>query len=297
MIKKIAFLFIVFLSLNTSIAQELNCTVTINSDRVTNVNKQIFITLQNQVSDFLNNTKWTDKEYKQNEKIDCSFFLNISSFDSNDFAGTLQILSSRTIFNSNYATPVLNLNDNEIGFRYIEYENFIYDPNSYTSNLVSILSFYANLIIGVDNDTFQELGGTKQLQIASNIVNFAQSGGYAGWNQTGVKNNNRYFLVSDMISNTFEPYRKAMYQYHLGGLDLMSDDLKAAKEKVTLAIKTLSQLNNIRPNALLTRTFFDAKSDEIVSIFSGGPATSNSELIAILSKISPLNSAKWENIR
>lgn len=297
MIKKIAFLFIVFLSLNTSIAQELNCTVTINSDRVTNVNKQIFNTLQNQVSDFLNNTKWTDKEYKQNEKIECSFFLNIASFDSNDFAGTMQILSSRTIFNSNYATPVLNLNDNEIGFRYIEYENFIYDPNSYTSNLVSILSFYANLIIGVDNDTFQELGGTKQLQIASNIVNFAQSGGYAGWNQTGAKNNNRYFLISDMISNTFEPYRKAMYQYHLGGLDLMSDDLKAAKEKVTLAIKTLSQLNNIRPNALLTRTFFDAKSDEIVSIFSGGPATSNSELIAILSKISPLNSAKWENIR
>lgn len=297
MIKKIAFLFIVFLSLNTSIAQELNCTVTINSERVTNVNKQIFLTLQNQISDFLNNTKWTDKEYKQNEKIECSFFLNIASFDSNDFTASLQVQSTRTVFNSNYVTPVLNLNDSEVGFRYIEYENFIYDPNSYTSNLISVLSFYANLIVGVDNDTFQELGGTKQLQTASNIVNFAQSGGYSGWNQTGAKNNNRYFLISDMISNTFEPYRKALYQYHLEGLDLMSEDTKAGKEKIITSIKTLSQLNNIRPNALLTRTFFDAKSDEIVSIFTGGPATSNTELITILSKISPLNSSKWQNIR
>lgn len=278
-------------------AQELKCTVAINYDRVTNVNTQIFKTLQTQMTEFLNNTRFTVEEYEQNEKIECSFFLNISSYDSNNFVASLQIQSSRPIFNSGYSSPVINLNDNEVGFRYIEFENFIYDQNSYTSNLISILSFYANIIIGLDKDSFQEVGGTEQLQIASNIMNQAQSSGYGGWSQNGSKNNNRYFLISDLLNNTYTPYRKALYEYHFKGLDRMSDDQKKAKIEVFKAIKTISEVNKVRPNALLTRTFFDAKVDEIVSIFSGGPAMPNNELLEILNKISPLNSSKWNNIR
>lgn len=297
MIKKLTFVVALFSFFYQTNAQELKATVTINYDRVTNVNTQIFKTLQTQITEFLNNTKFTNQVYEQNEKIDCSFFLNISSFDSNNFGATLQLQSSRPIFNSSYTSPIANFNDNDVNFRYIEYENFIYDPNSYTSNLISILAFYANVIIGLDKDSFEEMGGSKQLEVASNIMNLAQSSGYPGWSQSDAKYNNRYYIISDLLSSTYSPYRKALYEYHLKGLDLMADDQKAAKEKVIEAIKTISQINKVRPNALLTRTFFDAKSDEIVSIFTGGPNVASSELIEVLNKISPLNSSKWNKIR
>lgn len=295
--KKLTFIVAFLLLVCNANAQELKATVTINYDRVTNVNTQIFKTLQTQLTEFLNNTKFTKKEYEQNEKIECSFFLNISSYESNDFGATLQVQSSRNIFNSSYSSSILNLNDSEVNFRYIEYENFIYDPNNFNSNLISIVSYYANVIIGVDMDTFEELSGTKQLETALNIMNMAQSSGYGGWSQSDSKNRNRYFLISDLMSSTYSPFRKAMYQYHLKGLDIMADDQKAAKEKVFESIKTISEINRVRPNALLTRTFFDAKTDEIVSIFSGGPAMSNTDLLEILNRISPLNSSKWNNIR
>ena len=295
--KKLTLLGILFFVVFTANAQELKATVTINYDRVTNVNTQIFKTLQTQMTEFLNNTKFTKKEYEQNEKIECSFFLNISSYESNDFGATLQVQSSRTIFNSSYSSSILNLNDNDVNFRYIEYENFVYDPNNFNSNLISIITYYANIIIGVDMDTFEEFSGTKQLETALNIMNMAQSSGYGGWTQSDSKNRNRYFLISDLMSSTYAPYRKAMYEYHLKGLDLMSEDQKVAKEKVVEAIKTISLMNKVRPNALMTRTFFDSKTDEIVSIFSGGPAMPNNELLEILNKISPLNSSKWNNIR
>jgi hypothetical protein len=289
----VAFLFLVC----NANAQELKATVTINYDRVTNVNTQIFKTLQTQMTEFLNNTKFTNQEYEQNEKIECSFFLNIASYDSNNFGATLQLQSSRPIFNSSYTSPIVNFNDNDVNFRYIEYENFIYDPNSYTSNLISILAFYANVVIGLDKDSFEEMGGTKQLETASSIMNLAQSSGYGGWSQSDAKYNNRYYIISDILSSTYSPYRKALYEYHLKGLDLMAEDQKAAKEKILESINTISQINKVRPNALLTRTFFDAKSDEIVSIFSGGPSMPNNELLEILNKISPLNSSKWNKIR
>jgi len=295
--KKLTLLFAFLLLVIASNAQELKCTVTINYDRVTNVNTQIFKTLQTQATEFLNNTRFTTTEYEQNEKIECSFFLNISAYDSNNFTATMQVQSSRPIYNSGYSSPLVNLNDNEVSFRYVEYENFIYDQNSYTSNLISILAFYANVVIGLDKDSYQEMGGTDQLQIASNIMNQAQSSGYAGWNQNGAKNNNRYFLISDLLANTYAPYRKGIYEYHLKGLDVMADDQKKAKEQVLESIKTVAQINKVRPNALLTRIFFDAKVDEIVSIFSGGPTMPNNELLEILNKISPLNSSKWNNIR
>jgi hypothetical protein len=295
--KKLTFLVAFLVVISIGNAQELKATVTINYDRVTNVNTQIFKTLQTQMTEFLNNTKFTSQVYEQNEKIECSFFLNISSFDSNNFGATLQLQSSRPIYNSSYTSPMVNFNDNDVNFRYIEYENFIYDPNSYTSNLISILAYYANIVIGLDKDSFEEMGGTKQLEIASNIMNLAQSSGYGGWSQTDAKYNNRYYIISDILSNTYSPYRKSLYEYHLKGLDLMADDQKTAKLNVLEAIKTISQINKVRPNALLTRTFFDAKSDEIVSIFSGGPSMPNNELLDILNRISPLNSSKWNKIR
>ncbi|NHN24596.1 DUF4835 family protein [Flavobacterium jejuense] len=290
-------IFIIVFSFQMNSAQELNATVSVNADRMTDVNPQIFKNLEKQVTEFLNNTKWTNREYKLKEKIACNFFINVSEFNSNNIVATLQIQSSRIVFNSTYSSPILNLNDKDFSFRFIEFEQLIYDQNTFNSNLTSVLAFYVNIILGVDMDTYSDLGGTKYLEIASNIMNVSQSSGYKGWEQSEGNNNNRYFLISDLLSNTYVSYRKSLNQYHFNGLDLMADDLKKGKEGVSNSIETLAQIQKSRPNALLTRTFFDAKTDEIVQIFSGGPQTNNSNLLENLNRISPLNSMKWNKIR
>ena len=289
--------FLVFLFTSVSFSQELRATVAINYEQVNNGNHLLFTNLERQLTEFLNDTKWTEKEVKEIEKIECNFFINITSYGSNNFEATLQIQASRPVFNSTLSTPILNTNDKNFNFRFIEFENMIYDANSFTSNLVSVMAFYSNLIIGIEGDSFSKLGGLEHLKIAANIVTVAQSSGFKGWSQSESGNNNRNFLISDMLSTTYEPFRTAMYLYHREGLDLMAEDIKAGKEGVAKAIVTLSEIQKSRPNSLLVRTFFDTKADELVSIFSGGPKMDIAPLVENLNKISPLNSQKWNKIR
>ena len=279
------------------VAQELNASVTVNYQQVNNGNPQLFKNLEKQVKEFLNNTKWTDKEILDVEKIECNFFINISKYGSNDFEATLQVQSSRPLYNSTFSSPILNINDKNFSFRFIEFETMVYDQNSFNSNLVSVLAFYSNLIIGLDQDSFAINGGTKYLEIAANIVNVAQTSGYKGWSLSEGNNNNRNFLISDLLANTFSPFRSTMYEYHRLGLDLMQEDLVKGKEGVAKSIQTLSEIQKIRPNSLLMRTFFDAKDDEVVSVFSGGPKMDVTKLVETLNRISPLNSQKWNKIR
>lgn len=291
------FLLLVFLYTNVAFSQELRATVSVNYNQVNNGNPQLFKNLEKQVTEFLNNTKWTENEVKDIEKIDCNFFINVTSYGSNNFEATLQVQASRPVFNSTMSSPILNINDKNFVFRFIEFENMIYDANNFTSNLVSVLAFYSNLIIGIEMDSFSKLGGTDYLEVAANIVNVAQSSGFKGWSQAESGNNNRNFLISDMLSNTFEPFRTAMYVYHREGMDKMSENVLKGKEGVAKSLELLSEIQKIRPNSLITRTFFDIKSDEIVSIFSGGPKMNVSQLVETLNKISPLNSQKWNKIR
>ena len=294
---RIKFLIVFLLSAFCVSSQELKATVSINSAQVTNVNPQIFKNLEKQIFDFLNNTKFSNKEFvKQNEKVNCSFFFIVNKFESNNFEVALQVNSTRPVFNSSFTTPILNINDKDVSFKYIEFENLIYDQNSFTSNLVSVLSFYANIILASDADTFSDKGGTEYLESALNIANVAQSSGFSGWVQTG-KKTTRYNLISDLMSNTFDAYRETLYQYHINGLDRMADDLSKGKMEIINAIETLLKLHKVRPNSLLARTFFDAKTDEIVNIFTGGPVVDVSKVKDNLATISPLNSSKWNKIR
>jgi hypothetical protein len=293
---RIKFLVFLFLSVFCANSQELKAIVSINTDQVTSVNPQIFKNLEKQVYDFLNNTKFSEKVVQQNEKINCSFFFIVTKFESNNFEVTLQVNSSRPVYNSTFTTPILNINDKDVSFKYIEFDNLIYDQNAFTSNLVSVLSFYANIIIASDADTFSDKGGTDSYETALNITNVAQSSGFSGWVQTG-KKTTRFNLISDLMSNTFDPYREAMYEYHIKGLDKMADELKQGKLGIVNAIDTLLKLHKVRPNSLLARTFFDTKTDEIVDIFNGGPGIDTVQVRENLATISPLNASKWNKIR
>ena len=292
--KIVSILFLLFVGVVQ--AQQLNCSVQINSDKVATTNNQIFKNLKTSVSDFVNKTDWTGEEYKQNEKIECSMVIIVNSYESNQFSATIQVQSTRPIYNSTYSSPVFNFNDKDFSFRYVEFENLQFNPSNFDSNLVSVLAYYSYMILGFDADTYTLMGGNKNYEIAQQIQSVAQQGGYKGWSQSD-GNQNRYFLTTDILGGTYDAYRQALYQYHREGLDTMSTDVKTGKEKVIGAINTLADIYKVRPNAFLTRVFFDAKVDELVSILSGGPKVSLTETIDNLNKLSPLNTAKWSAIK
>lgn len=292
--KIVSFLFLLFVGVVQ--AQQLNCSVQINSDKVASTNNQIFKNLKTSISDFVNKTDWTGDEYKQNEKIECSMVIIVNSYESNQFSATIQVQSTRPVFNSTYESPVFNFNDKDFSFRYVEFENLQFNPSNFDSNLVSVLAYYSYMILGFDADTYSLMSGNKNYEVAQQIMTVAQQGGYKGWGQSD-GNQNRYFLITDVLSGTYDAYREALYQYHREGLDTMSADVKVSKDKIISAITTLSKMYAVRPNAFLTRVFFDAKVDELVSILSGGPKVSLTETIDNLNKLSPLNTAKWSAIK
>jgi Domain of unknown function (DUF4835) len=290
-ILNILFLFVIGLTN----AQELNCTVTIDFQKIGTTNQQVFKTLETSLNEFVNKTAWSTTTYKQQEKINCTMTIIMDSYDNNEFSGSIQVQSSRTAFNSTYSSPIFNFNDKNFNFKYQEFENLRYNASNFDSNLISVIAFYCHIIIGLDQDSFAPQGGSETFDAAMNIANLAQTSGYKGWSSTE-KNQNRFFLINDLTSSTFSPFRDAIYDYHLNGIDLMTNDTKQAKTKIITAINNLKTIYLVRPNSFLSRIFFDAKSDEIVSIFTGGPRIPTTDLLETLNKVSPLNSAKWSAI-
>ncbi|MFD1293632.1 DUF4835 family protein [Lutibacter holmesii] len=277
-------------------AQELNCTVTINSDKIPGSNKQIFTTLENSLNDFINQTKWTGYNYKNQERINCNMSIIIDEQNGSAFKANLQVQSSRTVYNSNYSTPVFNFKDANFSFEYNEFEPLVYNATIFESNLVSMMTYYAYVILGMDADTFSQQGGIPFFTQAQDVLVQAQQSGYSGWNQSDGPRT-RFSLIDNLLSPTYKEFHTAMYYYHLRGLDLMSKDSKIAKENIGDAIFTLKNLYNSRPNAFLLRVFMDSKSDEIVEIFSDGPSYDTFELKEDLIRISPLNAEKWNSIK
>ncbi len=277
-------------------AQELNCTVKVNFEQVAGSNNQVFKTLETSLTDFVNKTSWTSQKVKNVERINCSMFININEYATNQFKATIQVGSSRPIYNSMYSSPVLNYNDKDFNFEYTEFQLLNFNPNSFDSNLVSVVAFYSLIIIAMDADTYKMDGGQPYYEAAQEVANVAQSSGYKGWTQ-GDTNQNRYWFMTNVLSNTFAQFREALYTYHFEGLDQMHQDQKVAKEKISEAITKLSYMELNRPNSYLTRIFFDAKSDEIVSIFTGGATVDTASLLNKLYTISPMNSEKWSEIK
>lgn len=277
-------------------AQELICTVRVNTDKVIGTNQKVFKTLETSLTEFVNNTNWTGVIYKPNEKINCSMSINIESVEEDQYTASILVQSSRPGYNSTYSSPVFNFNDKTFTFKYLEFENLTFNPTNFDSNLISVVAFYSYIVIGMDQDTLSKNGGSDSFAIAQNVANLAQSSGYKGWTQDD-KAKSRYYLINDLLSPTFSPFRDAMYEYHYLGIDKMYKDTKLAKENIILAVNELKIIHELRPNSFLARVFFDAKSDEIISIFTGGPKIPTSDFVYNLNMISPLNSSKWATIK
>ena len=284
------------LSLIKTFGQELNAQFVVNADLVNQTNQQIFETLERSLNEFINSQSWSNQDFFPQEKITCSFVLNLSSYNASKFEGTLQIQSQRTIFDSNYDSPLLNFLDKDISFTYQEFQPLFFSPATFESNLVSLISFYVYIIMGINADSLRFKGGDPYFEQAQRIVNLSQQSGALGWKQND-SNRNRFWLSDTMRSNTFREYREALYTYHRKGLDLMTEKPLDAKKNIIKALLPLENLYDRRPNAMLLQMFFDAKADEIVNLFSDGPEVDFDRASKMLKKIAPFYQPQWKQIK
>jgi hypothetical protein len=294
--RRILLLVSFFSGIATATSQELNCTVVIDATQTGQSNNQIYRTLENQLTEFVNNRSWTNIEYKNQERIDCSITLIISNVEGNSFTGSMQIGSSRPIYNSTYDSPVYNYNDKQVSFTYKEFDPLNFNINTFDSNLVSVVAYHVYTMIGLDAATYELQSGERFFAIAKQIINTASSSNFPGWKPTD-GTQSRYQYNNAILSNVYVEFQTALYDYHRTGLDIMEKEPKKAKSSIVGAIKALKGINDRRPNSYLLRTFFDAKSDEIKSIFSGGPKVDVANLIENLNRMSPTRRSEWAQIK
>lgn len=277
-------------------AQELNCTVKINSEQIQGSNKSVFNTLQKSLTEFMNNRKWTQLTYATSERIDCSIIIVVKKVENDAFTAELTIQSRRPVFNSSYNSPVLNFKDNDFTFNYKEFDILELPENTITSNLTAVMAYYAYLIIGYDMDSYARLGGTPAFQAAESIVNAAQGGDLGkGW-KAFESNRNRYALISNLLDEAFKKYRNFFYDYHRLGLDVMSENMENGRARIADGISVLRDANRARPSAIAISSFLDAKNDELINIFSKSPTKEKESVVQILTDVNPTLTTRYETI-
>ena len=288
-------LFFVFIFNVLSWAQSARVTLNVNADLIDQTNINPVKNLEKAAQDFLNNTKWTSSRELNEAEIDVEMLLTISSVNDNSFAATLQVKSGRLIYNTNYNSPLVNFFDNSFGFTYQEFQPFYYDLNRYNNNLISVLSYYINLVIGMELDSFSPLGGTVYFERARIIANAAQASKAPGW-QANQGQNGRYDLIDALTSSAFNDFRNLIYIYHRNGLDIMTDAPKETKEIIASQLITLENLMRRQPNAYLIQSFFDAKAEEISQLYSDGPEVDTKAMLNFLNRFVPSMSGYWSRI-
>ena len=277
--------------------QELRCVVQVAAPGIQGTNKAVFETLQKAIMEFMNGQQWTNHKFNQQERIDCSFLITIKEMSSIDeFSGTLQIQSRRPVFNASYQSQIINYMDQNFSFSYVEFEPLVYNASNIESNLIAILAYYAYVIIGYDYDTYSPSGGTQWFQEAERIVNMMQNSSESGWRSfDGTRN--RYWLIENLLNENHAPLRNCYYNYHRKGLDLMAEKPEEGRAAILSALEQLSKVYRQNPNSFALGFFFDAKSEELVNIFSESPSMEKGQAITILSEIDPTNADTYEKMK
>jgi len=223
-------------------------------------------------------------------------FIQITEqISADEFKGNIQVQLNRPVFNSSYNTPLLNIKDNDIQFRYVEFQPLEFDESSNTNPLTNMLAYYAYIILGFDYDTFAPLGGTNYFTKARDIVNRSQNAREKGW-RAFEGNFNRFWLVENLTNKAYGPFRELLYRYHRLGLDVMADKPDIGRAEIADAIINMQRVYRAKPDTYINRIFFDAKSDEIVNVFSKGSTDEKGRVMVILTECDPSNSRKYEKI-
>ncbi|MEA3495811.1 MAG: DUF4835 family protein [Bacteroidota bacterium] len=275
-------------------SQELNCNVTVVSKQIQSTDKHVYDNMREGIMEFMKGQVWTEDKYKPVERIECNYYIKIDDRPQTDkFKGNIQVQSVRPAFGTNYNSTVLNVLDKKITFDYVEFATIDFNEGSFTSNLASILSYYAYIILGLDYDSFSKYGGTPYYQKAQEIVNQAQGKGYEGWDAFSTEKNNRYWLVNQLLDPRFKPLREAIYIYHRNGLDKMTKEKEASRHAIGESLQLLKKVHRDEPDSYLLRQFLTSKRNEIIKIYSNATATEIDELKSLMKEIDPANYSKY----
>ena len=292
----VLFTLVALLGAKRNMAQELMCSVEIDTRQIQASDKQIYETLRVSIYEFLNNRTWTNYDFEINEKIECSMLLTIEErISPTEFKGTLSLALRRPVYNSTYNTVLMNYIDRDIHFNYIENEPLDFNPTAYMSNLTSILGFYAYLFIGLDFDSFNREGGQPYFEAAQEVVNAAQNANFQGW-KSYENQRNRYWLVENLLNRSYNQVRDFFYEFHRTGLDLMYENPDQGRKNILKAMSYLQKVKQSRPGLPILQIISDAKREEIINVFSKGTLQEKTQALAIMKDVDPAHSSDYQKI-
>lgn len=296
--KRIIFI-VLIVSPGFILAQELRCNIQVNTQKIQGTNRTVFQTLQTSIYEFMNNTAWTNHVYGFDERIECNIMLNITEqLGSDEYKGTIQVQARRPVFNSSYNTTMLNFLDNNLHFRYREFDKIEFTETSHLNNLSSTLAFYAYIILGLDYDSYSNLGGNEYFLKAEKIVTNAQNAPERGWKAYEGNRKNRYWMVENLLNSKYRPLREVYYRYHRQGLDRMSEKPTEGRAEIAESLALLQKVYREKPDPYLfgLQLFFDAKNDELVNVFSESFPTERARVVNILIEVDNPNASKYKTI-
>ena len=301
--RKINLLLVLAFVCKVSAAQELKANVTVVSNQVgNNVNQNVFRTLQTALTTFINTRKWSTDNFAPNERIECNFLLNLqSTADLNVYNASLTIQAARPVFNTSYLLPIINFKDDNISFKYVEFQQLEFNDNrvsgtdALVSNLTAIVAYYANMILAFDYASFSPRGGDPYFIKAQNIVNNAPDGrGISGWKAfDGIRN--RYWLVENMTNSRYTIMHDVYYNYYRLGMDKLYEDENAARGEVMNVLNLLNTFINDNPNKMISQFFFQGKATEMIKIFSKAPQQDKARASEILQRLDITNANKYKD--
>jgi hypothetical protein len=299
MIKRLSFLFLFCIPLFAK-AQEYRCNVQITSQEVQGTNRQVFQTLQGALNEFLNGRAWSGYKFANNERIECNMLVNIQEMiGSDEFKGSLTIQVRRPVFNTSYNSVLFNYVDNDIDFKYVEFQPLEFSETSHLSNLTSLFAFYAYIILGFDFDSYALNSGTEFYHKAEKIMNNAQNAPERGWRSgESTSRKNRYWLISSILNDDFSPVREFLYKYHRLGLDVMYDKPVDGRAAIAESLILLQNVFKARPDPFMyyLQVILDAKSDEFVNVFQESTDEEKRRVMLILNQIDPTHVDKYRKI-
>lgn len=274
-------------------AQELNCEVSVMAPQVNNVDPSRFELLEEQVREFMNSRKWTNDMFDMEERIECSILITINSAQSQtSFSGSIQVQASRPVYNSDYKTPIFMSNDNDFDFSFVDNQIIQFSPDQHRDNLSSTLAFYAYMVLGTDYDTFGFESGTDHFLKAQTIVANAQNAGESGW-KASQGQRNRFWMIENILSQTFRPLRECNYVYHRLGFDKLYDNLEGGRKAVADAVAELQTIHRIKPSSHNVQLFFAAKQNELIQLFKTAPPEEQARMIPLLKELDPGNIKRY----
>jgi hypothetical protein len=297
--RKIVIAIFLLIFIVPAIAQELRCSISVSANKITGANREIFQSMQMDLYDFVNNKKWTSHTYSTNERIECSMNIQLNQqIGSDEYIGSITVQSMRPAFNSSYKTTMLNIRDEVFRFNYKEFQTIEFAEQGNKDNLTSVLAYYAYIILGFDYDSYSLNGGTEYFEKARTIVSESQNfpGTKNGW-KAFESDYNRYWIVENILNNAYQPYRDCIYAYHRKGLDAMAESVEGGRAEIAESLRLIQRIFRTRSKLYITQMFFDAKSNELVNIFSESTEDERGRVVQILSECDPTNATKYDNIK